>query len=377
MQFKFQRNTLSIKEIYDSFKNGNLLVDNSYQRRKVWMLKDNVRLIETILLNWIIPEIFLWPADINPDTGDTITHIVDGQQRINAIFDFISGQYKLQDKFLLSKNDNKINYANKKFSELSPELKKNIWMYSISIVNIDRNCTIQDIKHMFYRLNLTDYSLNEQEKRNSLDNEFGNTSKDLSNNEFWEKNKVFSNSDIKRMKDIEYCSNIIILAREGIVDQTNNRKINEAYDDLALEYPDKEENINLIYSAMDIIRDFVNPETFSFIKKKSQMYTMFSVAIGIIENDIILTTEMVQAFTSFVNVYNKFKNEMELYFEDPLFNRVYEAIKKYKLASSEGVNKIGNRVIRFEILNKYCISADSEIIDSFIEIEKKLQRNIR
>lgn len=164
MQFKFQRNTLSIKEIYDSFKNGNLLVDNSYQRRKVWMLKDNVRLIETILLNWIIPEIFLWPADINPDTGDTITHIVDGQQRINAIFDFISGQYKLQDKFLLSKNDNKINYANKKFSELSPELKKNIWMYSISIVNIDRNCTIQDIKHMFYRLNLTDYSLNEQEK---------------------------------------------------------------------------------------------------------------------------------------------------------------------------------------------------------------------
>lgn len=251
MQFKFQRNTLNIKEIYDDFKDEKLVIDNSYQRRKVWMKRDNVRLIETILLNWIIPEIFLWPAEINPDTGDTVTHIVDGQQRINAIIDFISGEYKLQERYLLSEPDVRGEFTNKKFSELSPELKKNIWMYNISIVNIDRKCTIQDIKHMFYRLNLTDYSLNEQEKRNSLDNEFGNVSKELANDEFWEKHKVFSASDIKRMKDIEYCSNIIILVREGIVDQTSSKKLNETYDDLKYEYLDKDNNIKLVNLIMD------------------------------------------------------------------------------------------------------------------------------
>ncbi|GJM78292.1 hypothetical protein HMSSN139_07880 [Paenibacillus sp. HMSSN-139] len=177
MQFKFTRNTLTVKEIFDDFKNQKLIIDNSYQRRKVWMIKDNVRLIETILLNWIIPEIFLWPADINPENGDTITHIVDGQQRINAIIDYISGEYKLQERYLLTSERDRQDFTNKTFIQLPPELKTHIWMYSMSIVNIDRQCTIDDIKRMFYRLNLTDYSLNEQEKRNSLDNEFGNISK--------------------------------------------------------------------------------------------------------------------------------------------------------------------------------------------------------
>ncbi|SDX43236.1 DUF262 domain-containing protein [Paenibacillus sp. PDC88] len=370
MQFKFQRNTLNIKEIYDDFKDEKLVIDNSYQRRKVWMKRDNVRLIETILLNWIIPEIFLWPAEINPDTGDTVTHIVDGQQRINAIIDFISGEYKLQERYLLSEPDVRGEFTNKKFSELSPELKKNIWMYNISIVNIDRKCTIQDIKHMFYRLNLTDYSLNEQEKRNSLDNEFGNVSKELANDEFWEKHKVFSASDIKRMKDIEYCSNIIILVREGIVDQTSSKKLNETYDDLKYEYLDKDNNIKLVNLIMDVIDAFKSKDSISFLNKKSQMYTMFCVGLEVIENKIDLTDNIVSTFNSFVRVYNKFKNGMDLTFEESLHSELFEAIKKYKLASSEGVNKLSNRVIRFEILMKHCIKAKPYTQEALKHIEK-------
>ncbi|WP_199619875.1 DUF262 domain-containing protein [Paenibacillus alkalitolerans] len=372
MQFKFSRNTLTVKEIYDDFKDQKLIIDNSYQRRKVWMTKDNVRLIETILLNWIIPEIFLWPADINPDTGNTITHIVDGQQRINAIIDFISGEYKLQERYLLTPVKDRIEFTNMTFSELSPELKKHIWMYSMSIVNIDRNCTIDDIKRMFYRLNLTDYSLNEQEKRNSLDNDFGNTSKELANDEFWEKHKVFSASDVRRMKDVEYCSGIIILAREGIVDQTTSKKINETYDDLKFDYPDKKENIQLISEAMDIIDKFTNNDTFSFISKKSQMYTMFSVSIDLLENKIKVTNEMTEKFSLFVRIYNKFKNELDLFINDTHCTQVYEGIKKYKLASSEGINKLGNRVIRFEIIKKYCVESDRKIYDALIKLEEKI-----
>jgi uncharacterized protein with ParB-like and HNH nuclease domain len=38
---------------------GNILVvDDSYQRRSVWGEKDKIRLIETILLNLVIPELF-------------------------------------------------------------------------------------------------------------------------------------------------------------------------------------------------------------------------------------------------------------------------------------------------------------------------------
>lgn len=372
MQFKFQRNTLTIKEIYDDFKAEKLIIDNSYQRRKVWATRDNVRLIETILLNWIIPEIFLWPADINPDNGETITHIVDGQQRINAIIDFISGEYRLNERYLLSSQDDREIFENKSFSELPSELKKNIWMYSLSIVNIDRNCTLEDVKHMFYRLNLTDYSLNEQEKRNSFETEFGTASKELSYDEFWEKHKVFSTLDLRRMKDIEYCSNIIILAREGIIDQTTNRKLNETYQDLKSEYLDKEKNLKLIASAMEIIENFINEDTKSFIRKKSQMYTMFTISFRMIEDKIDITESMISSFTNFVKVYNLFKNDMDLNFDDGLCSILFEAIKKYKLASSEGVNKVGNRVIRFEVLYKYCILGNEKNIEALSLIEKEI-----
>lgn len=94
---KFTRNTMKITAIYNGFKDGTLVVDRTYQRKTVWGVKDNIRLIETILLKLIIPEIFLWDFDTDPNNGATITHIVDGQQRINAIFDFIAGKYKFFD----------------------------------------------------------------------------------------------------------------------------------------------------------------------------------------------------------------------------------------------------------------------------------------
>lgn len=40
------------------FSSGSLIVDESYQRRSVWGEKDKIRLIETILLKLVIPEVF-------------------------------------------------------------------------------------------------------------------------------------------------------------------------------------------------------------------------------------------------------------------------------------------------------------------------------
>lgn len=85
---------------------------------------------------------------------------------------------------------------------------------------------------MFYRLNLTNYTLNQQEKRNSKDSVFGDKSEALSILDFWEKTRVFSSSDAKRMKDVEYCCYIYILANEGIVDQTSNIKQNKKMEGL-------------------------------------------------------------------------------------------------------------------------------------------------
>ena len=118
MPNSFSRNSIKINDICSKFNDEEWIVDKSYQRRKVWGIKDNIRLIETILLELVIPEIFIWDCDTDPTTGKTITHIVDGQQRINAIVEFIQNKFKLQSKYLLSTNIKEL-YGDLTFSKFA------------------------------------------------------------------------------------------------------------------------------------------------------------------------------------------------------------------------------------------------------------------
>ncbi|EIA6945508.1 DUF262 domain-containing protein, partial [Enterococcus faecalis] len=122
MGFKFDENTKTISEINQLLRKDELIVDHSYQRRKIWTNSDKIRLIETILLNYVVPSVYFWQSDIVPDTGESKVHIVDGQQRITAISDFVSGRLKLQSCFLLDERS-KVKYDNKYFSELEDEDK--------------------------------------------------------------------------------------------------------------------------------------------------------------------------------------------------------------------------------------------------------------
>ena len=161
----YSRSEQKVQEVYRDFVNGSLMVDESYQRRSVWLERDKVRLIETMLLGLIIPELYFWDADTDADSGLTITHIVDGQQRVKSIVEFIDNKLKLQKEFLIE-DFAKENFGDKYFKDLDGEIKKQIWTYNLSIIRI-QNKEMDEIRKIFYRVNLTNYSLNDQERRHS------------------------------------------------------------------------------------------------------------------------------------------------------------------------------------------------------------------
>lgn len=372
MKYLFRRNTKTIQEINRDFTEGKLFADSSYQRRKVWNDQDKVRLIETILMELVMPEVFFWTTDRDPDTGVASTHIVDGQQRINAIVDFIGGEFTLNERYLM--NDEMKNLCGKKsFKELDQSFKNKIWEYPISIVEIDPVCKISEIKELFYRLNLTNYNLNQQEKRNSKDSIFGDKSEALSTYDFWKKAKLFSSADAKRMKDVEYCCSIYILANEGIVDQTNGKKINNYYDDYKDEFDTDDKLKNKILKAMSVIEDIIDKTTISFVSKKAQMYTLFCVIFKMFETGETFV-DFFEKIKVFVLAYSKFRNEFVLEYEDDLTATVFADIKKYKLASSEGINKVANRTIRFEILYKICVECENEVFEVLKKITEDMNR---
>ena len=364
----FLRSNKTVREVIDDFNKGYLIIDPSYQRRKVWLLPDKVRLIETILLDLVIPEVFFWPAETEPETGNTITHIVDGQQRIISIIEFINNEFILKETHLLDDNS-KACYAGKNFYELENEDKIRLWNYSISTVVIDRTFNREAIKQLFFRLNLTNYSLNEQEKLNSIESDFGEKATALSVMDFWKECKVFSALDARRMLDIRYCCSIYILANEGIVDQTGDKKINDYYKDYATEFDRDEVLYTKIETAMEIIATLRDKSTQNFISKKAQMYTLFSMAFKMLDKEILLLPQIIKRFKGFVNTYSYFRNEYDIIFSNDNLRKTNEEIKKFKLASSEGINKLSNRVIRLETLYKICVDAPPDIVEQMNELE--------
>lgn len=108
------------------------------------------------------------------------------------------------------------------------------------IIEIDSKATRDDIITMFNRLNLTDYNLNDQEKRNSVSGEFAALAREISNNPLWDERRLFTGPDVKRMKDVEFCASLLLLYRKGIIDQTDQSALNQAYEELQVEYKDAE-----------------------------------------------------------------------------------------------------------------------------------------
>src|ERR1700683_3472776 len=109
----------------DYFKKNGIYVDNSFQRRSVWVERNKARLIETILTGFPMPEIYLWLGKADPKTGLTKYSIVDGQQRLTAIRDFIANGFSLRSLYLDRKNRS-ASYADKSFKELSDADKEKI-----------------------------------------------------------------------------------------------------------------------------------------------------------------------------------------------------------------------------------------------------------
>ncbi len=367
MRFEFDQNYKKISEIIGMRNRGELIVDYSYQRKAVWSEKDWIRLVETILLNLVVPSVYFWNSETDPDTGKAILHIVDGQQRITAIQKFIQGEFKLKKSFLLEE-ESKERFGNKYFNDLLPDEKKDFWDYKLSVIEIAREVKIDDVKNMFKRLNLTDYNLNNQERRNVISGEFAALARELSENEFWNNDtrELFRANIVKRMQDVEFCASLILLYKRGIIDQQTDKALNDAYRDYETNYEDAEKDKEAVLKAMELVERFISEKTLPFLRRTSQLYTLFSVVFYIMHSGKDISEKEVKKFHTFVDIYDKFKNEENVTLDLTSEERnLYDLFKKYKQASSEGTRKQINRMARFDVL-KYFILEDKSS-DGLIE----------
>lgn len=327
------------KWIVDNYKNDLLVVDNSFQRNYVWLRKHQISLIETILLGYAIPEIYLWMIDTDPSSGETKYSIVDGQQRIGAIFDYIDGKFSLKSAYL---SENDAEYANKHFKDLSDDLKKKIWSYSFTVRQLPQGISREEIVKMFLRLNSTDKSLNPQELRNAeFNGEFLDNAQKIAKLEFWETNKIFNADSIRRMKDIEFISSLLIFLRNGIESEITQKAINKMYDLFNDEYKEKESDYNTIVSILNEIQTIIDydPNILKALTKTTHFYTLFTLTYFIISQQ-----------TNFTDLQ---KHKITQFYQKYLDGSGDKNIDDYRNNSKDATNSKQSRVARLKALRSY------------------------
>lgn len=178
------------------------------------------------------------------------------------------------------------------------------------------------------------------------------------------------------MKDVEFCATIILLCRNGIIDQTDQKALNQAYEELQENYTSAEKDKEMITSAINIADNFIDNDTKKFLQRKAQLYTLFSLVFYSIREEKSLDENHFLRFKSFISLYEKFSNEFELPDGSTQNEKfLFDSLKKYKLASSEGLNKHTNRMIRFTVLKSFLYELSPEQIDAQETLREKLIAN--
>jgi hypothetical protein len=88
---------ISVLELYRWYRTQKLIVNRRYQRKLVWTKAEKALLIDSLLLNYPIPLILLGASKTTE--GEDVYEIIDGMQRLNAIFSFIENKFAVNDKY--------------------------------------------------------------------------------------------------------------------------------------------------------------------------------------------------------------------------------------------------------------------------------------
>ncbi len=208
---KVEEGKYSIAELVDWLRRRELIVNTEYQRGGgLWPTSAKSYFIDTILKEFPFPKVYFHER-VDKDTKRPKREIVDGQQRLTTIIDFVDG------KFALGADAGELRGLS--FSDLSGEQQDSFYSYTVS-VDVIRNADRSEILQMFRRMNAFTLPLNAAEKRHSgFFGEFKNWVNAVLD-EYgsvliaW---NVFTSRQIVRMADAEFVADIALALEEGIV----------------------------------------------------------------------------------------------------------------------------------------------------------------
>jgi hypothetical protein len=203
--------TKDVALLQQLFKDGQLRLAPEFQRNSVWPSAAKAYLIDTILADRPIPILF-FQRTTSAQTGRPVYDVIDGQQRLRAIFEF------LENRFALTETKDSA-ARRRKYKDLDTEHKNRILNYDLVIEELS-GYSQADIQDMFVRMNRFVVRLSPQELRHAREQgAFKNFVESVGTINFWRDERVFSDLQVRRMRAIEFAAELAILLIEGPQDK--------------------------------------------------------------------------------------------------------------------------------------------------------------
>jgi hypothetical protein len=218
----------NVGQIHKQFICGNLFLSpEEYQRESAWNLPQKQLLIDTVFRGMDIPKFYLWKIDQytlangypegdaktlykdilekkrkeNDDPDPYVFEVVDGQQRIRTLLEFMGAKppnsacYRGAWRDAFTSLDDTPMAKGKYYSQLNAEQQIRFDESQLTVMVLE-NATIDEIRDMFLRLQ-NGTPLNAQQKRDAMGSNIGRIARDLADLPFFKQSVSFENTDAR------------------------------------------------------------------------------------------------------------------------------------------------------------------------------------
>lgn len=229
-KIRIDQQMLSLKYIMELIDANLMELNPGYERNRVWKdKKKKSLLIESLMLRIPIPAFYFY------ENEDAKFQVIDGQQRLSTIHEFVNNEFCLSGlEYLKDTNDRKY------FKDIDIKYQQRIYRTQIAVNILDARSPEKVIYDIFRRINTGGMKLNPQEMRNAICKphirEFLKQST---------KNENFLRATRKLVKDERMDAQELVLrfyAFSQLYDYENNQLVNE-YSSVALMLDDAVKNL--------------------------------------------------------------------------------------------------------------------------------------
>ncbi len=326
--FRRNPNTQAASWFLDLHSSGRLNLDPPYQRRSVWNYEYRQFFVDSILRNYPTQAIFL-EVDVDPDRA-TEYRVLDGKQRLTSLISFCNNEWPTSSSLV------DLNLDNLYYSDLPKEYKRQVLTYVFTVESVE-DATPAELNQAFDRLNRNVSRLNRQELRHAqFGGEFIGKMEHLAEDSIWEELGLVTLARRRRMLDVEYVSELYIVAMSGV--QDGKDYLDEAYANFDLEIPGEREvdaTFRAARTTLTRINDHLSLSQTRY-RNVADFYSLWAALVALKRAGTQLEPEGAASHLS------GFLEELE--------RQESERARAYLLAARQGSNKGANRSLRAEIL---------------------------